>query len=58
MRALADEGMVTGESGACTAGLLLCDDLGLPSDAVVLLLCTEGATDPAKWEQVVGRPPS
>ncbi len=67
MRLLAAEGIVSGESGAAgLAGLLeLCEGperqaarrlLGLDG-ARVLLLSTEGATDPAGWESVVGRPP-
>jgi len=67
MRLLALEGIVSGESGAAgLAGLLeLCEGpecqaarqlLGLDG-ARVLLLSTEGATDPAGWESVVGRPP-
>jgi diaminopropionate ammonia-lyase len=63
MRALADDGIVSGESGAAgVAGLLaLCDDsaartrLGLDRDAEVLAISTEGATDPASWERWVGR---
>jgi hypothetical protein len=31
--------------------------LDLGPDASVLLICTEGATDPAFYEQVVGHPP-
>jgi len=58
MRALADEGIVSGESGACTIGLLLSGALALPPDATVLALSTEGATDPAFYEQVVGRAPA
>lgn len=65
MRLLAAEGVVSGESGAAgLAGLLeLCEGasraaawprLGLEG-ARVLLLSTEGATDPAGWETAVGR---
>jgi diaminopropionate ammonia-lyase len=67
MRALAEEGIVAGESGAATwAGLeeLLTggsaerarEALGLDAGATVLLFCTEGATDPGNWERIVGRP--
>lgn len=67
MRLLAAEGVVSGESGAAgLAGLLeLCEGgsrgvarnvLGLDG-ARVLLLSTEGATDPAGWEAAVGRAP-
>ena len=65
MRILADEGIVAGETGAAgLAGLLeVCDGplkerLGLGSGSKVLLLCTEGATDPAAYERIVGRPPA
>jgi diaminopropionate ammonia-lyase len=62
MRALADDGVVSGESGAAgVAGLLaLCDDgparerLGLDGSAHVLVISTEGATDPEAWQRWVG----
>lgn len=65
MRLLAAEGITSGESGAAgLAGLLeVCEggsaarargDLGL-AGAHVLLLSTEGATDPGGWERIVGR---
>jgi diaminopropionate ammonia-lyase len=68
MRLLASEGVVSGESGAAgLAGLLeLCEGkdsaevrqrLGLTESTRVLLLSTEGATDPENWQRVVGRPP-
>ncbi len=68
MRLLAGEGIVSGESGAAgLAGLLeLCegehsgalrDRLGISRSSRVLLLSTEGATDPVHWERVVGWPP-
>ncbi|MCU1380098.1 MAG: threonine dehydratase [Acidimicrobiales bacterium] len=64
MRALAAEGIVSGETGAAGAGALLTvtagkgDDeaveaLGVGPDTIVLLLSTEGATDPEAWEAVV-----
>jgi diaminopropionate ammonia-lyase len=70
MRALADDGLVAGETGAATVGALiaLCEAksrvdappvdreamrLG-PHDTVVCLV-TEGATDPEKYLEVVGR---
>lgn len=67
MRALAEAGVVAGETGAAAlAGLLaVCRTPdGAPVRAAarlgarssVLLLCTEGATDPAAWERVTGRP--
>ena len=65
MRLLAGEGIVAGETGAAgLAGLLevcageLKDRLGLNSGSKVLLLNTEGATDPAAYERIVGHPPS
>lgn len=65
MRRLADQGVVSGESGACTVGALVAlaggagraEGLTLGPDAVVLVLSTEGATDPAFYQSVVGRPP-
>jgi diaminopropionate ammonia-lyase len=62
MRLLAAGGVVAGESGAAgLAGLVaLVDDhpqqaraLGLDGDAVVLLVNTEGATDPEAYARVV-----
>ncbi len=70
MRVLADapEGdppIVAGESGAAgMAGLLaaaadpkLCEALALGPDSHVLVIGSEGATDPAIYERIVGRPP-
>jgi diaminopropionate ammonia-lyase len=61
MRELAAAGVEAGESGAAgLAGLLAAADrglgpeLGLTRDATVLLLCTEGATDPEAYREVVG----
>ena len=65
MRDLAAAGIVAGETGAASlAGLAeltggpeagrLRDALGLAADARVLLLCTEGATDPQAYRQIVG----
>jgi len=65
MRDLAAAGIVAGESGAAAlAGLAeltagpgageLRSALGLEADASVLLLCTEGATDPNAYRQIVG----
>jgi diaminopropionate ammonia-lyase len=64
MRLLADEGIVGGESGvAGLAGCLLAaadraarETLGLDSTSRVLVFNTEGATDPALYQQLVGRP--
>lgn len=65
MRALASEGIVAGETGAAgAAGLLdlarheeLGAQTGLAATTRVVLLSTEGATDPANWEQIVGHAP-
>ena len=65
MRVLAEEGIVSGESGAAGVGGLLAltehgsaDDLdaaGLRPGACVLLVNTEGATDPVNYRRVLGR---
>jgi diaminopropionate ammonia-lyase len=65
MQALAREGVVAGESGAAgLGGLLAVADLGdagdrraagLLPDACVLVINTEGATDPGNYLAVVGR---
>jgi diaminopropionate ammonia-lyase len=63
MRLLAGQGIVGGESGvAGLAGCLLAavdpaarETLGLDNSSRVLLFNTEGATDPALYEQLVGR---
>lgn len=65
MRALAAVGVVAGESGAATLGAMLAaaaDDalgraVGLTPDASLLLVNTEGATDPENYAAVVGTPP-
>jgi diaminopropionate ammonia-lyase len=63
IRAHADAGMDVGETGAAAlAGLMAVveehrDKLPLPAGATVLLLATEGVTDPASFEKIVGRPP-
>jgi diaminopropionate ammonia-lyase len=57
MRAFAAAGIVAGESGAASlAGAVAAAEAGLltPDDRV-LLLSTEGATDPTAYEQVMGR---
>ena len=64
MRLLADAGIVAGESGvAGLAALLLAAAdpaaqaaLGLGAESRVLLFGTEGATDAAAYERLVGRP--
>ena len=63
MRLLADQGVVAGESGAATVGALAALHAGAGRDAglmlspddVVLVLSTEGATDPAFYRATVGR---
>jgi diaminopropionate ammonia-lyase len=66
MRALADAGIVAGETGAAgLAGLLslaATDDwpatrqrLGLDTTSHVLVIVTEGATDRGAWEAITGR---
>jgi len=66
MRLLAEAGIVAGESGAAgLAGLIELLEgsnavearsrLQITAAARVLLLVTEGATDPANWERVTGR---
>jgi diaminopropionate ammonia-lyase len=63
VRALAATGLDVGETGAAAlAGLTaLADDHGgaglLTPDTTALLLVTEGVTDPANFERIVGRPP-
>ncbi|HEX8803556.1 MAG TPA: pyridoxal-phosphate dependent enzyme, partial [Acidimicrobiales bacterium] len=62
VRALAGAGLDVGETGAASlAGLAAVvadhrDALPLPDDATVLLLVTEGVTDPAGFARIVGRP--
>ena len=62
MRELAACGMVSGETGAAAlAGLRAVmaegNPLGLGGRSTVVLLSTEGATDPEGYERAVGRPP-
>jgi diaminopropionate ammonia-lyase len=61
---LAGEGIVAGETGAAALGGLVAaldldagGVLGLGSGSSVLLLLTEGATDPVSYERIVGTPP-
>ncbi|GAA3509996.1 diaminopropionate ammonia-lyase [Streptosporangium album] len=62
MRIFADCGIESGESGAASlAGALLVsadpgfrDDLGLTRSSTVLLLNTEGASDPVSYRSIVG----
>jgi diaminopropionate ammonia-lyase len=56
MRLLAADGIVAGETGAAgLAGLLALADAGtpVPPEACVLLLVTEGATDPDNYRRLV-----
>jgi len=64
IRTLAAHGLDVGETGAAAlAGLATLTDeghraaLSLAPDATVLLLATEGVTDPVNFEAIVGRPP-
>jgi diaminopropionate ammonia-lyase len=67
MRLLADNGVVAGESGAAGLGALLAvvaskdqaerEALGLNPEATVLVVNTEGATDPVNYKRVVGVKP-
>ena len=61
-----DPQVISGESGAVTAGLLaeICEQndctelrkmMGLDENSVVLLFSTEGDTDPESWERIVHR---
>src|SRR5699024_3215187 len=62
MRVLAGQGVVSGETGAARlAGLSeavevseLANALGLNADSRILLISTEGATDPEAYEQITG----
>lgn len=66
MRALAGAGVVAGETGAAALGGFTAfatgDDcasrrrsVGLDATTTVLILCTEGATDPVGYRAIVGR---
>jgi diaminopropionate ammonia-lyase len=64
MITLAGEGIVAGETGAAALGGLIAaleldvdDALGLGGGTSVLLLVTEGATDPKSFEGIVGMTP-
>ena len=59
MRLLAGDGIVAGESGAAgLAGLLALVSAGetLPPSSHVLVFNTEGATDPARYREIVDQP--
>ena len=65
MRALARAGVVSGETGAAGIACLLelldapeaRERLGIDETTTALVLSTEGATDPAAYEAIVGRAP-
>ncbi|HEY6417090.1 MAG TPA: diaminopropionate ammonia-lyase [Acidimicrobiales bacterium] len=63
IRSLAAAGLDVGETGAAALGGLMAlraehgAELPVPVEAVVLLLATEGVTDPVNFERIVGRPP-
>jgi diaminopropionate ammonia-lyase len=68
MRKFAALGLVSGETGAAGIGgvlALLYDpslsvaraSLGIDNSTRILVICTEGATDPIAYEQIVGTPP-
>jgi diaminopropionate ammonia-lyase len=63
IRTLAAAGLDLGETGAAALGGLTAlraehgDELPVPVAATVLLLATEGVTDPVNFERIVGRPP-
>ena len=60
MRCLAECGVVSGETGAASMGALLglgAHALDLDANSCVLLISTEGATDPDFYERTVGRSP-
>jgi len=58
VRLLASAGIVSGESGAAgLAGLLaFADRLRLAPSSTVLIICTEGATDPIAFERLMAEP--
>ena len=62
MRVYANNGVVSGESGAaCLGGLLALagnTEVGLDESSVIMLIVTESATDPVNYERVVGHPPA
>ncbi len=69
MRMLSQAGIVAGETGAAALGGLLAlrdgrqapqaiKAAGLRPDAQILVISSEGATDAAAYEQIVGHPPA
>lgn len=63
LRLLAASGLDVGETAAAAlAGLMAVSaehrsELPLPDDATVVMLATEGVTDPESFTEIVGRPP-
>ncbi len=68
MRKFATLGLVSGETGAAGIGGVLallndpslsaaCASLGIDNSTRILVICTEGATDPVAYEQIVGTSP-
>ncbi len=64
MRRLAAEGIVAGETGSAALagafGVMAMGgsaEVGLDADSDVLVIATEGATDPVNYQRVVGRTP-
>jgi diaminopropionate ammonia-lyase len=68
MRKFAKLGLVSGETGAAGIGGVLallhdsslsqtCASLSIDTSTRVLVICTEGATDPVAYEQIVGASP-
>jgi len=68
MRRFATLGLVSGETGAAGIGGLLAllhdptlsaarASLGIDNSTRILVICTEGATDPVAYEQIVGTSP-
>jgi diaminopropionate ammonia-lyase len=69
MRTFASLGLVSGETGAAGIGGVLAllhdpalsaarSSLGIDSSTRILVICTEGATDPVSYEQIVGTSPN
>ena len=69
MRSLAGAGVVAGETGAAALGGFAAFATGpdceprrqaarIDEETTVLILCTEGATDPLGYRSVVGRDPA
>ena len=68
MRKFATLGLVAGETGAAGIGGVLAllhdpslsaarESLGIDNSTRILVICTEGATDPVSYEQIVGTSP-